>query len=1135
LQRERSNEKSNLVLLIGLPREAKPHSSMTTAANIDLAHLARELQLPIDKVQRTLELLDAGNTVPFITRFRKDQTGGLNEEQVQHIQLEAAKEKLLAERKATILRSIETQGKLVPDLAAHINSARTLKWLEDVYLPFKPKKQTLATAAREKGLEPLAAQILAADPAAADLQARAAEFISTEKGLASTDDVLGGVRHILAEQFSERPDVRGRLRRIMRRAGVLSSAQIQVTERPDSTAAKAAEPDQQDQAVAADAHQAEPVAINAPPSISETANSENSANPNDALTAMQAEAVVPVEPNDSPTDPDAEHAADLADGGEATLAPDAIASPTSTLATDAGTGSSPIDSGTDSQTAGAGSVAVLEKPPVVDKKISRKRAAKERKRKLFEHAFKDYYEFREPLSRLPPHRVLAINRGERAKVLRVKLECDAEELFHEAARLLIPEGHPHAAFLSDCVRDALHRLVIPSLERELRRELTEEAEEHAVKVFAGNLRKLLLQPPVRGRRVLAVDPAFRSGCKLVALDEFGNVLAHRTIHVIGNEEQRKSARAAFAEFVRPQNIGVVAIGNGTACRETEQLVSEVISNELKDHQIAYVIVNEAGASVYSTSQIGREELPHCDAMLRSAVSIGRRLLDPLSELVKINPANIGVGMYQHDVKAKHLRDSLDAVVNSCVNFVGVDVNTASPSLLSYVSGLNQLTARRLYEYRLEHGPFRSREQFKSVPGIGDATFVQAAGFLKITGGENPLDTTWIHPESYDAACRVLEKLNIPLADVAALSASCSASVCNESTAIEGAQAAAQASIETQHDTDAGGSANAPPSAEANVPPTPSPDVVQTEGGGDGQTVAEMSPEVLSAPSPSVPSPSVPSPSVPSPPPSIDEVASTIRTEAQTQHSSPVVAETPPVTVTRHSLAEHLAKVDVRELSRELGIGELTLLDIVAALSRPGRDPRDDFSPPPLRTGIMKLDDLRPGMELQGTVLNVVDFGAFVDIGISDSALIHISKLADRYIRDPQEVVSVGDVLKVWVINVDKDRRRVSLTAIDPQAPARQRPQRERRPSRPKSAATATTTATASTPARPPARSAPPPRQRQSPPKPAPKPRTPPPPKKPKPVRPITNAMLTGKQPMRSFSDLKQFFEKKKDEPEEEKK
>ena len=395
-----------------------------------------------------------------------------------------------------------------------------------------------------------------------------------------------------------------------------------------------------------------------------------------------------------------------------------------------------------------------------------RKEAKQRKREKKIESFKDYFRHQEPLAKIPPHRALAINRGERSKILRVKIEADMGALYQRAEHRLIRADHPHAEFLRDCLRDALGRLLMPSLEREVRRELTEWAELHAVQVFARNLRQLLLQPPVRDRRVLAIDPGFRSGCKLAAMDEFGNVLGHTVIHVIGKDDIVRRGRQQVVEMVLMYHIPVIAIGNGTACREAERLIADIIAHELKDYDVQYAIVNEAGASVYSTSSVGREELPRFDPVLRSAVSIGRRLQDPLSELVKINPANIGVGLYQHDVKSKHLEESLDAVVESCVNFVGVDANTASPALLRYVSGLNQLTARRMYEYRQKHGPFRSRDQFRNVPGFGDAAFVQAAGFLKIIGGDNPLDATWIHPESYEIAQRVIEQLGGSEAELA---------------------------------------------------------------------------------------------------------------------------------------------------------------------------------------------------------------------------------------------------------------------------------------------------------------------------------------------------------------------------------
>ncbi|HEV3136518.1 MAG TPA: Tex family protein [Pirellulales bacterium] len=842
----------------------------TNTIAIDLRPVAQTLQFSLRQVESVVELLDAGNTVPFITRYRKDQTGGMDEEQIRQIQSRLVKMRLLAERKQTILRSIESQGKLTPELAAEIEAADSTKRLEDLYLPFKPKKQTLATVARERGLEPLADEVLDAAPSCADLDARATDFVSPDRGIASAADALLGVGHILAEGLSERADLRQRLRKILNRTGKLVSCRAEADEK-------------------------------------------------------------------------------LAQG------------------------------------------------------------------------FRDYFDFNETLERVPQHRVLAINRGEKAKVLRVKIEADMDAMQAATDELVVPTDHPHADFLRGCGRDALARLVFPSLEREVRRELTDWAEAHAVEVFARNLRNLLLQKPVRGRRVLAIDPGFKSGCKLAALDEFGNLLDQAVIHLVGKLERKQEGRAKLVEMIKQHQLSVAAIGNGTACRETEELMSELLAGDLAEQGVAYVIVNEAGASVYSTSPLGREEFPEYDATLRGAISIGRRIQDPLSELVKIDPGSIGVGMYQHDVKAKHLRASLDAVVESCVNYVGVDLNTASPALLRYVSGLNQLTARRLYDYRTQHGPFRNREQLKGVPGFGEAAFVQAAGFLKIGDGDNPLDATWIHPESYALAQQVLARMDCTLADLAEK------------------EAAAR-------------------------------------------------------------------------------------------------------------IAERTAKLELGGLTAQLDAGAMLLKDILAQLARPGRDPREDLPAPFFKKGVIKLDDLTDGMELSGTVLNVVDFGAFVDIGLHDTGLVHISQLANKYVRDPHEVVSVGDIVKVWVHEIDKTRRRVSLTMI---APGTQRTQPPRRgdkrkgenkrgspPAQPAAApvdaqAPALPAAAIATEERRPAR----PQQQQQhgggrrenhasrPAKsnfktrPEHKP-------KPKPLVPLTNEMKAGKAPLRTFGDLKQFFDLK---------
>ncbi len=736
---------------------------MATAIAIDLGRLTRELGIDQEAIARTVALLDEGNTVPFITRYRRDQTGGLDEEQIGRVRACVAKFRQLEERKQTILRSIESQHALTEELREQIARADSVKRLEDLYLPYRPKKQTLSTKAHEQGLAPLAAEIRDQDKACADLDARAADFINSDKGVPDAASALLGAGHILAEQFSEDPEVRQRVRKLYRNTGKLVSVKVE----------------------------------------------------------------------DNP------------------------------------------------------------------KKNQQ---------------FHDYLDFREPLQRVPPHRVLAINRGERAKVLRVRIDADGDAIEKLAIEQLVPESHAHKDFLVGCVRDAIVRLLLPSLEREVRRELTENAETHAIEVFGRNLKNLLLQPPLPGKRVLAVDPGYKNGCKLAALDEFGALLAHDVIFVVGSDEQKAAGRTKLAELIRQHNLSVVAIGNGTACRQIEQLIADILANELAEQDIHYAVVNEAGASVYSTSEIGREEFPDCDAIQRSAISIGRRLQDPLSELVKIDPASIGVGLYQHDARAKHLRDTLDDVVQSCVSFVGVELNSASTPLLRYVSGMNQLTARRVYEHRQQHGPFRSRQQLLEVSGLGNATFVQAAGFLKIVGGEHTLDATWIHPENYATAERLLEKLGIEPSSVAS-----------------------------------------------------------------GTTAARI--------------------------------------------------------------RELVAPLDRAALAAELGVGRLTLDDMIEALCRPGRDPREDLPPPIFRKDVVKFEDLQAGMELRGTVLNVVDFGAFVDVGLSDSGLIHISQLSSGYVRDPHDVVAVGDQVRAWVSSIDKERRRVALTMV---APGTERP----RPARP---------------------------------------------------------------------------------------
>ncbi|HEX7380114.1 MAG TPA: Tex-like N-terminal domain-containing protein [Pirellulales bacterium] len=1066
---------------------------MASTISIDLGHVSQALGLAAARVQSVVELLDGGNTVPFITRYRKDETGGMDEEQIRQVQSRVVKLRLLAERKQTILRSIDSQGKLTPELSAAIEAADSNRRLEDLYLPYKPKKQTLATVAREHGLEPLAEEILNASQTCADLDARAAEFISVDRRVSTAADALLGAGHILAEWFSERADLRGGLRAIYEHTGKLVSTRTEseTKEQPKQTAQAAAaaeKPGPSDQMPAKPVKEYLPLfpdddddapvetaaAQSADESLSENSTVGRAAGPSEANDGSASHpTVAQPQPNQdsqigseiSHTAPAAEQivsalSADESDEPHSVTAPHdeipviASASESNTLfdvAVVSEVTSSDVAVGGDVPSPDA--VVVAQSAPAtnagkpqpakaqkgVNKKTKEKKKDKKKaKEKDDDKDFRDYFQYSEAIGKVPPHRVLAINRGERAKALRVRIDADFDAMRKLVDETLIPADHPHADFLHGCAQDALARLILPSLEREVRRELTDKAEAHAVEVFARNLRNLLLQPPVREARVLAVDPGFKSGCKLVALDEFGNVLAHGVAHIVGSEERRNEGKRKAAEMVRTHQLTVVALGNGTGCRAAEQWISDLIAagpeqNGLADLNLAYVVVNEAGASVYSTSRTGREELPGYDATARGAVSIGRRLQDPLSELVKIDPPNIGVGMYQHDIKAKHLRDSLDAVVASCVNYVGVDLNTASPALLRYVSGLNQLTARRVYDYRIAHGPFKNREALKEIQGFGEATFVQAAGFLKITGGENTLDATWIHPESYGVAEQILENLGAKTADLK---------------------------------------------------------------------------------------------------------------EKETSTA----------------VAQRLAKLPLEQLATQLATGTLTLHDIVSQLTRPGRDPRESLPKPIFKRGILKIDDLTPGMELSGTVLNVVDFGAFVDIGLKDSGLVHISQLANRYVQDPHEVAAVGDIVHVWVLEADKNRRRVSLTMIKPGTrrqgePHRehQRPPRSQAPASRQGGGQGGNTQSGGNQSgggqrggaqqgdggqrKTPGQQRPYGRPGRSQQKKTPETTSIPRPKaKPRPAKPISQSMIEGKAPMRTFGDLAQFWNiKQQEEAEEEKK
>jgi uncharacterized protein len=757
-----------------------------TLSAVEVAQaLTGELSISAAQIARTIALLDEGNTIPFIARYRKEVTGSLDEVQIQAIADRAAALRALHERKADVRRLIDAQGKLTPELAQAISDAKTLQEVEDLYLPYRPRRKTRASVAREKGLAPLAELILQQPELAGDLAALLEEsaqpYLDAEKGVETSLEAYAGARDIVAEIIAEDANVRGSVRATFFKHSTV--------------AARVADPDK-----------------------------------------------------------------------------------------------------------------IAEKDP--------------------NGVYQLYYEFSESVTKMVPHRVLALNRAEREDVLRLSITLPYEQARPDITRHYpIKARSPFAQQLEEAMEDGYKRLLAPAMEREVRVELTRQAEEHAINIFAANLRNLLLQPPLRGQKVLGIDPGYRTGCKLTVVDETGKYLASDTIYLHQSERAAQTLRRLLAQH----NISVIAIGNGTASRETEQLVAglmrELEQESGKSGQLGYVIVNEAGASVYSASEIARQEFPTLDATQRGTISIARRLQDPLAELVKIDPKAVGVGLYQHDVDQKALAAMLERVVVSCVNFAGVEVNSASAALLKHVSGINARVASAIVKYREEHGPFRSRQELLKVPGLGPATFVQAAGFLKIANGSEPLDNTFIHPESYDAARKLLDLL--PVGD--------------NGKAQKPAERIAQYRqlVKLQSSLGRGKRNRATASSDGN-----------------------------------------------------DEQATWA------------------------------------DLARKIGVGLPTLNDILENLEKPGLDPRDALPAPILRHDVLKMEDLQAGMLLQGTVRNVVDFGAFVDIGVKQDGLVHISELADRYVKDPLSVVAVGQIVQVRVLKVDLQRGRVQLSMRD---------------------------------------------------------------------------------------------------------
>ena len=708
--------------------------------------LAQELDKNPQHVKNVVQLLDEGNTIPFIARYRKELHGAMDDTSLRTLEERLQYLRGLAERRETVKKSISEQGKLTDELAAAIDNAKTLAEVEDLYRPYKQKRRTRATAAREKGLEPLASLLFAQERGCPRPEDAARSFIAPEKGVETLADALQGANDIIAEWISDNAAIRGSLREMLEKRGTLRS-----------------------------------------------------------LAATEEDSV-----------------------------------------------------------------------------------------------YRLYYDFEQPLSRLQGHQILAINRGEKEKMLSATVLLDREQALPLLRRAVVKPGSAAMDFVKAAAEDAYDRLIYPSLEREMRASLTERADEGAIGQFALNLKPLLMQPPVKGKVTMGLDPGYRMGCKVAVVDGTGKVLDTAVVYPTYGERQKGEAIAALLKLIRKHGVEHIAIGNGTASRETEQMAVELIRQaSASGAHVSYMIVSEAGASVYSASKLAAEEFPQYDVNLRSAVSIARRLQDPLAELVKNDPKAIGVGQYQHDMPQKQLDDALCGVVEDCVNAVGVDINTASPSLLQRVSGLNATTAKNVVAYREENGAFTSRAQIKKVPKLGPKAFQQCAGFLRVPESKSVLDNTAVHPESYEAAKALLALSGYTLADV----------------------------------------------KESRISDLPE----RIKSYGEGKAAAEI------------------------------------------------------------------------------GVGVPTLRDIVSELLKPGRDVRDELPKPILRTDVLEMKDLTPGMVLTGTVRNVIDFGVFVDIGVHQDGLVHISQVADKFIKHPSEVVSVGDVVKVVVLEVDEKKKRISLS------------------------------------------------------------------------------------------------------------
>ena len=820
-----------------------------------LNKLREELQVERWQVEAAVKLIDEGNTIPFISRYRKEATGSLNDEVLRNLYERLNYLRNLEEKKTSVMASIEEQGKLTDDLKNKILAAETLVIVEDLYRPYRPKRKTRASVAKEKGLDGLA-DLIREQKFSGSLEEAAAAYVNPEKGAADTKEALQGAQDILAEGISDEADYRMYIRKITMDEGKLTS----------------------------------------------TARDEKA-----------------------------------------------------------------------------------------------------------QSVYEMYYQYEESLKKAAGHRVLALNRGEAEKFLTVKVEAPRDRILQYLAKKVITEENPVTeAVLRAVIEDSYDRLIAPAIERDIRNELTEKAEEGAISVFGKNLEQLLMQPPIAGHVVLGWDPAFRTGCKLAVVDATGKVLDTKVIYPTAPQNKVEEAKKELKKLIDKYDISLISVGNGTASRESEQVIVDLIK-ELKK-PVQYVIVNEAGASVYSASKLATEEFPQFDVGQRSAASIARRLQDPLSELVKIDPKSIGVGQYQHDMNQKKLGEALGGVVEDCVNRVGVDLNTASAPLLEYISGISKTVAKNIVEYREANGRFTNRKQLLKVPKLGPKAFEQCAGFLRIADGENPLDATSVHPESYPATMELLKKLELSMEDVRMLQAEAKKGRAAQNTS--GADSKNTSGDAARQNVSAKNKANRKDRRQNGF------NIRNTDTAMGRALAAAMQGMTLDADNGGT-----------------DKKGANASGRSGAGASNAANASTGAAAGSSTSGSQKTAAVsalerripDKKKLAEELGIGEITLTDIVRELEKPARDPREDMPRPILRSDVLDMKDLKPGMVLKGTVRNVIDFGVFVDIGVHQDGLVHISQITDRFIKHPLEAVSVGDIVDVKVLDVDPVKKRIGLT------------------------------------------------------------------------------------------------------------